>query len=82
MEKILDLGEDGEVPADRSVQEKWDTPICKMEFDALMKSGTCEETAILQATSSEDSSAWVHAMPIRALGLKLDNTSFKIVCGL
>ena len=80
--KILDLGEDGEVPADRSVQEKWDTPICKMEFDALMKSGTCEETAILQATSSEDSSAWVHAMPIRALGLKLDNTSFKIVCGL
>ena len=81
--KSLDLEIDSEEgPVDKSVQELWDAPLCKKKFDLLVESGDSEEKAILLSTSAEDASAWVHAAPITSLGLKLENTCFKIVCGL
>ena len=80
--KSLDLDSDNEDPVDKSVQELWDAPICKKKFECLVDSGNSEEKAILMSTSAEDASAWVHAAPISSLGLKLENSCFKIVCGL
>ena len=41
-----------------------------------------EERARILAVDSEHSSDWLHAIPIAPLGLKLDNTSLRIACGL
>ena len=79
---MLDLPEDVQEPVDKSVQEKWDSPICKMKFQLLLDNGSAEEKSILLSSSSENASCWVHSVPVSSLGLKLDNSSFKIICGL
>ena len=79
---MLNLPEDGQEPLDKSAQELWDTPLCKKKFQQLMDDANAEEKAILLSTSSENASCWVHSVPVTSLGLKLDNPSFKIVCGL
>ena len=71
-----------DLPKDRSVQKLWDEPRSSLRYEGLLQNGNSEEKAILLSTSSEDSSAWVHAVPISSLGLKLENSSFKIACGL
>ena len=38
--------------------------------------------ARLRAVASEHSSDWLNAIPISGLGLKLDDASFRVVCGL
>ena len=80
--KSLDLDRESEGPVDKSIQELWDALVCKKKFDSLVDSGNSEEKAILLSTSADDASAWVHAAPISSLGLKLENSCFKIVCGL
>ena len=40
------------------------------------------ELARIKAVSAPHSSDWVNAIPVSNLGLKLDNTSLRIVCGL
>ena len=71
-----------DLPKDRSVQKLWDEPRSRLRYEGLLQNGNSEEKVILLSTSSEDSSAWVHAVPISSLGLKLENSSFKIACGL
>ena len=78
----LNLPLDGQEPLNRSVQELLDSPINKMKFQQLLDNGNSEEKAILLSTSSENASCWVHSVPVNSLGLKLDNPSFQIVCGL
>ena len=80
--KVLNVPQDSQDPVDRSVQEQWDSPICEKKFHHLVDTGNGEEKAILLSTSSENASCWVHSVPVTSLGLKLDNASFKIICGL
>ena len=40
------------------------------------------EKARLLAVASENASDWLNAIPVPSLGLKLDNTSVRIACGL
>ena len=67
---------------DKSIQAQWDSPIWKVKFQLLLDNGNAEEKSILLSSSSENASCWVHSVPVSSLGLKLDNSSFKIICGL
>ena len=40
------------------------------------------EKARLRAVAAEQSSAWLNALPLPSMGLKLDNASMRISCGL
>ena len=70
-------------PSDKNLQAKWDEPIYNHQFTQLLdRQDSPEEKARLLAVNSEQASAWLNAIPIPSLGLKLDNTSFRICCGL
>ena len=70
-------------PNTKSVQALWDTPLCDKKFSELLEEEILPvEKARLRAVTAEHSSDWLNAIPIPALGLKLDNTSLRIACGL
>ena len=45
--KMVKLPDNGQEPGDKSAQESWDMPICKMKFQNLLDSGNAEEKSIL-----------------------------------
>lgn len=66
-----------------ALQASWDLPICSKKYNDLLSDQTIPaERARLLAVASENSSDWLHALPVPALGLKLDDTSMRIACGL
>ena len=70
-------------PNQKSMQALWDTPLCNITYSKLLEDLTLPvEKARLRAVAAEHSSDWLNAIPIPALGLKLDNTSLRIACGL
>ena len=70
-------------PNNKSVQALWDKPLSDIKYSELLEVQTLPvEKARLRAVTAEHSSDWLNAIPIPALGLKLDNTSFRIACGL
>ena len=70
-------------PNTKSVQALWDTPLCDKKFSELFEEEILPvEKARLRAVTAEHSSDWLNAIPIPALGLKLDNASLRIACGL
>ena len=70
-------------PKTLSLQAEWDKPIYKAKYDQLLGDQTCPaEKARLSAVAAEHSSDWLNALPTPALGLKLDNISLRIACGL
>ena len=71
------------LPARKSVQAEWDVPLCNLKFDQLLSNQSEPvDQARLRAVSSEHASDWLNAVPIPALGLKLDNASIRMACGL
>ena len=67
----------------KSMQAIWDIPLCDITYSKLLEDLTLPvEKARLRAVAAEHSSDWLNAIPIPALGLKLDNTSLRIACGL
>ena len=58
-------------------------PLIQQKYESLLASSeTAEDSARLLAVASEHSSDWLNARPVSALGLKLDNSTIKIACGL
>jgi hypothetical protein len=72
-----------ELPHNQIFQREWDAPICKQKFQNLIANAPDEEeSARLLAISSEGASAWLNAIPLSSLGLKLSDTELPIVCSL
>ena len=70
-------------PSNPSLQAAWDTPLTEVKHQNLLNAETRPiEKARLLAVSSQNSSDWLKALPIPSLGLKLDNSSLRIACGL
>ena len=69
-------------PADGK-QSAWDKPVIAADV-AAVKSHFCDSfnTARLLAVSAPHSGDWLHALPLGACGLKLDNEAFRIAVGL
>ena len=70
-------------PAHKSLQASWDEPVYSFKYEQLLaKQTTPAESARLRAVASENASSWLNATPVPSLGLKLDDTSLRICCGL
>ena len=70
-------------PVNKTVQALWDVPLQEKKYADLLNSQVAPaEKARLLAVASERSSDWLNAIPVPALGLKLDNESLRIAIGL
>ena len=70
-------------PTIKTVQALWDTPLYNKKYLELLENQTLPvEKARLKAVVAEHSSDWLNAIPIPSLGLKMDNASLRIACGL
>jgi hypothetical protein len=73
----------GVIPTKTSAQNLWDKPLCDIRHEVLLQSTTSEiELARLKAVSAKHASDWLKAYPVTSLGLKLNNSSFRIACAL
>lgn len=71
------------LPTNSKMQSAWDTPLSQSKYDRLLGEAPNEtEVARLKAVSAPNSSDWLNAIPVSSLGLKLDNSSLRIACGL
>ena len=65
------------------LQATWDDVICRNVFSSLINSvPDISHRARLLAVSSEHSSDWLHALPLSACGLRLDNETIRVCVGL
>ena len=72
-----------ELPHNQIFQKEWDTPICKQKLQNLIDNAPDEEErARLLTISSEGASAWLNAIPLSSVGLKLSDSELPIVCSL
>ena len=65
------------------MQASWDALITDITYDQLLTRQTkLEDRARLLAVAAEHVSDWLNTTPNPDLGLKLDNSSVRIACGL
>ena len=79
------LGHSEEPPSGDAVhqQKAWDTPRVHGQFDALLEAPTNDSSrAHLLAATTEYSEAWLTAMPISSLGLRMDGDTIRIAVAL
>ena len=70
-------------PENPNLQSSWDTLLCDKTYKELLMKQDCPvEKARLLAVASEHSSDWLNAIPVPTLGLKLDDSSLRLACGL
>ena len=73
------------IPPNSVIQAEWDAPLIKQKDDQLMQrpdnQGQVDQARLL-AVASEHASDWLNAIPIPSLGLKMDNMSVRLACGL
>ena len=82
-ETVGNNNEDIPLPEDLSTQAEWDTPLVKLKYDQLVEHcGNREDKARLLAVAAEHASDWLNARPDPNLGLKMDNNSVRVACGL
>ena len=64
-------------------QSSWDFGVCKFQFDALVsRHADPIDRARLLAVSAPHSGDWLHALPLSACGLRLDNDTVRATIGL
>jgi hypothetical protein len=64
-------------------QQSWDKPIVEREFADLLQRHTADyDKARLLAAASKHSADWLHAIPISACGLRLEDDAIRIAVGL
>ena len=68
--------------ADAALQRPWDEAVCSAVFNNLLLQADMPSRARLLAVSAPDAGAWLHALPIRNLGLALSNRELRIAAGL
>ena len=65
------------------MQAQWDTPLYERRYSQLLANETRPtELTRFRAASAEHLSDWLNSIPIPGLCLKLDDASFRIICGL
>jgi len=66
-----------------SSQRAWDNEICQFSFGRLLDNATDSATvARLKAAHTAGSGDWLNALPLSAVGLKLDDKSVSVSVGL
>lgn len=64
-------------------QRSWDDPVAQATYNSLLeKASSPQDKARLQAASQKESGAWLHALPVSSLGLRLDNSTIRVAIGL
>ena len=68
---------------DSQRQKLWDAYKVSSKFDTLLESAQdVQAKARLQAASVKESEAWLNALPISALGLRMDDETMRVAVGL
>ena len=69
-------------PADMR-QKAWDIPRVEESYDALLNNATDPRSrARLLAVATRESGAWLHALPVSSLGLRMEDDVVRIAVGL
>ena len=64
-------------------QKSWDTPVVMATLDTLLENAPdAITTARLLAASTSKSRAWLNALPISSLGLRMDNNTIRVAVGI
>ena len=70
-------------PVDDLRQKAWDTPQVTASFQALLNSAPDTPTrARLLAASMKEAGAWLQALPVSAIGLRINDDVMRIAMGL
>ena len=65
-----------------SSQRSWDDVCCRSVSDDLLNNSTNDSDRARLLASRSDSGDWLNAVPLQAVGLKLDNEAVRIAIGL
>ena len=79
------LGHDESPPTglDRHKQKQWDTPKALGIYGSVLNTATVpSDRARLLAVANKESGAWLSALPLSTLGLRMDNDVVRIAVGL
>ena len=82
---LWSAGHDDAPPAGAAaaIQKSWDTPKVQSSADFLLCSAPSDLVrARLLAVSAKESGAWLHALPISNLGLRMDDDTVRVAVGL
>ena len=63
-------------------QRKWDAPRIEATFNSLLESANQLSQACLLAVSRPESGAWLNALPLSSVGLRMDDDVIRIAVGL
>ena len=68
---------------DAKFQRAWDSPCVVSSFEHLLSDVSDETTkARLLSVSTPESGAWLHALPVANLGLRMDDSTIRVSVGL
>ena len=66
-----------------SRQKAWDLPHVEETYNQLLQGASdCRSCARLLAAATKESGAWLHALPVSSLGLRMDDHTTRIAVGL
>ena len=65
------------------IQKSWDATIASTAVESLLENAPDDlARACLLATSSKESGAWLHALPISSLGFRMDDNTIRVTVDL
>ena len=67
---------------DAHLQRAWDIPHIKSTLNSLLEVDHAPTKARLFSVSTPESGAWLNALPLSAMGLRMDDTTIRVAVGL